>query len=180
MKGWQQNITPVRFTAFAGAHYLTKTTQFEHTSWILMDTTRNDFKYLLGHKINNTATSLLAHSSCFLFLVLIRHGSSSGVADPPVSVWAPGTTNLGLHHRSETQFHIWQKQIVRFWFRWRAGRSAWPGTRPTTATARSWATCSSTRPPPRHGEREPTAASAQLSHRQLLVVFCRTQSTLFK
>ena len=51
MKGWQQNIT-VSFTAFAGAHYLTKTTQFEHTSWIMMDTSRNDFKYLLGHKIN--------------------------------------------------------------------------------------------------------------------------------
>ena len=41
-----------QFYCICGAHYLTKTTQFEHTSWIMMDTSRNDFKYLLGHKIN--------------------------------------------------------------------------------------------------------------------------------
>ena len=29
----QQNVTAVSFSAFSGAHYLTKTTQFEHASW---------------------------------------------------------------------------------------------------------------------------------------------------
>ena len=170
MKGWQQNIT-VSFTAFA-----------VHTIWPrpLSLNTHHESWWTHQEMILSICWGTVGTFELFSFSRLIRHGSSSGVADPPVSVWAPGTTNLGLHHRSETQFHIWQKQIKSFWFRWRAGRSAWPGTRPTTATARSWATCSSTRPPPRHGEREPTAASAQLSHRQLLVVFCRTQSTLFK
>ena len=86
-------------------------------------------------------------------------------------------------HQPQSTSQKWDA-ISQIWlhlcFRWRAGRSAWPGTRPTTATARSWATCCSTRPPPLRGGRKPTEVSAPLSLRQPLVAFCHTRSTLFR